>query len=422
MMFFIINRLTRVIKSKTAKDSLIMLFGAAITTVLGFFVTVILARGLSPIELGLILTALTFTQLVSDMFELGINSAVLNFVSSSSEVERPVFLKFTFMAKLTIALLVGLGVLLLASPLSMFIFKSEEILPFVQISSIGVALLMLVGWEQSVFQAKKMFIHSSLLGVLINILRVLGILVILAVGIFNPINSYIVLQVVLVIGIVVFLFKIGKNFFRVKNTTGVFNKVFGFGLPVGFGFALAAIYTKLDQIIIFNLLGGAEAGIYGLAFRVMSVFLFAGGALNAAITPRFASLHPDQFSAYFKKTLLAAFGLGFLSALGILVAPIFLPIIFGAKFYSSILPFQILSIGAIFFILSSPFYTAILYKFKKTKYSLFISLASLLLIWGLLNLLIPVYKSLGAAIAVTLIYGFQFIISVAFFFFWSRKT
>ena len=408
--------------SATARDSLIMLLGAAFSTVLGFFLTVILARGLSAIELGLILTALTFTQLISDMFELGINSSALNFISSAGDYEKPVFLKTTFIAKLIAAGIVGSGVFLLALPLSQVIFRSDAMVPFIQISSVGVAMMMFVGWEQTVFQAEKRFLLSMLLGSSINILRLLVILAIILLGIFSPISAFTALQIVLPVVIIVFFLRIRRNFLQVANSNLVYRKVFGFGLPVGLGFALAAIYTKLDQILIFNLLGGAEAGIYGLAFRVMSVFLFAAAALNAAVTPRFASLHPDQFQSYFRKTLLAAFGLGFLSALVILAAPFILPIIFGVKFYSSILPFQILSVGAIFFIFSSPFYTAILYKFKKTKYSLFLSLISLALIWGLLNFLIPAYKSLGAAIAVTCVYGLQLALSVGFFVFWNRKA
>lgn len=416
-----INRVKLYFTSATAKDSLIMLFGAALSTVLGFFLIVILARGLSPVELGLIFTALIFTQLVSDMFELGVNSSTLNFISSAERGEKLVFLKTTFIVKLITVGVVGSGVFFLALPLSQVIFRSDAMVPFIQISSVGVALLMLIGWEQAVFQAEKRFILSMFLGSSINVLRLLVILGIILLGIFNPVNAYIALQIILPIAVIAFFLRIGRNFLQVSSSALIYRKIFGFGLPVGLGFALAAIYTKLDQIMIFNLLGGAEAGIYGLAFRVMSVFLFAAAALNAAVTPRFASLHPDQFPAYFKKTLVAALGLGFLSALAILVAPAFLPIIFGAKFYSSIVPFQILSVGAIFFILSSPFYTAILYKFKKTKYSLFLSLVSLALMWGLLSLLIPVYKTLGAAIAVTSVYGLQLIISVAFFFFWRRR-
>lgn len=408
--------------SSTAKDSLIMLAGAGLTTTLGFFLTIILARGLTPLELGLILTALTFTQLVSDMFELGINSAALNFISSSEGHERLVFLKTTFISKFVAAILVGGAVFLLAVPLSQIIFRSEVMVPFIQVSSLGVALMMFIGWEQTVLQAEKRFLTSVFLGTTFNILRVLGVLLLLTLGIFSPINAYIVLHIVLPLVAVYFFLRIGINFLKIAKKNLVYKKVFSFGLPVGAGFAMAAIYTKLDQILIFNILGEAEAGIYGLAFRIMSVILFAAAALNAAITPRFTSLHDDQFSAYFGKTLLAALGLAGLSVLLILAAPLILPLLFGDKFISSILPFQILSIGAIFFILSSPFYTAILYRLKKTKYSLVVAIISLVLIWGLLNFLIPLYGTLGAAIAVTSVYGLQLALSASFYLFWSTKV
>lgn len=416
-----INRLSLIFRSKTAKDSIVLLIGSAVATGLGFFLTVILTRSLTPATFGLFITALTFSQLVTDLFELGINPAVINFVSSSFGQEKAALLKTSFLAKLIIALLISSLVFLLAPWISTIIFKSETIIPFIKFSALGIFLLMLLNWGQTVFQAEKRFVLSTLVSGSVNFLRVLAVVGLIALGIFNSFNAYLVLQAVLILSLTLVFLKEGWMFLKTRNNITDYQKIARFGLPIGLGFSLAAIYSRLDQILLFNIAGEKEAGIYGLALRVMSALIFAAMALSTATTPRFASLHPQDFRTYFKKALLATSGLGVLSVGVIITAPIFFLLLFGSKFQEATVPFQILMIGAIFFIITSPFNNAILYKFKKPRFSFFVSIFSLVLIWFLLNFLIPLYKSSGAAAAVTIVYGLQLILSLGYFFILDKK-
>jgi O-antigen/teichoic acid export membrane protein len=215
---------------------------------------------------------------------------------------------------------------------------------------------------------------------------------------------------------VIYLFwKYGLGFLKQNISFKYFKDVLKFGLPVGVGFAIAAIYTRIDQILLFNILGKEEAGIYGFAYRIATVILFASFAFNSALNPRFASLSPDKFIAYFKKASLATGALALSCLVAIPLAPFVIPPLFGQNYAQAVLPFQILVLGSAFFVLYSPFNSAILYRYKKPYFSLIVSVISLVSLYLLLMYLIPVYKSVGTAMAISLIYFCQLIISVLYF-------
>ncbi len=396
--------------SATAKDSAVLLFGAVLATIFGFVWITILTRNLNPGDFGLIITALSITLLLVDLFELGINPAVLNYVSSAPENMKDRYIKVSFLAKIFLSSFLSVAIFLLAPVISVVILKSEAITPYIRISALGVFLSILIGWGQFVFQAKKMFLLSSLQNVSINLFRFLIILGLLLAGIKNAQMIYLMMQISLILSVVLLFLTLNMSFLQAKINFNDLKTLFKFGLPVGLGFCLSAVYTKLDQIFIFNLGGEVEAGVYGLAFKVASIFLFAAAAFNSAIAPRFASIRRSDFLAYFKKTFLASLVLGVLAFFTVPLSSYFIPLVFGKSFYGAVLPFQILTIGMTIFLISSVMNTAILYQFKKTKFIFFVSAVSLLLVILFLNFLIPLYKSVGAALAVTLVYLVQLVI------------
>lgn len=392
-----------------------MFSGTVITTLVGFFLTLILARNLSAAEFGLFITALTFTQLITDGFELGINPALINFIAKVKSDQEELFLKATFVLKTVIAASISAAVFFFALPLSQLIFKNETIAPYLQVSAIGIFLLILTSWGQISFQAKRKFLLAMTGSVSINVLRFLAVILLLWGGFFSGLNAYFVMQLTVVVTLVFILSRMNLSFLGAPFKLGKAKTVLGFGLPVGLSFSLAALYTRLDQILVFNMLGEQEAGVYGLAFRVVSFLTFASVAIGSVTVPRFVALHRDDFGKYFQKVLLATTGLGLAALLAIPLAPVLLPLVFGEKFLPSVLPFQILTLGVVFFIIATPFNNAILYRFKKTKFSLLMALFSLLGVWLLLNQFIPLYREAGAALAVTIIFCAHLIFAVGYY-------
>lgn len=409
-------RYLKLLVSDTSKDSLLLLSASGISFIFSFFLTVILSNFLNPAEFGLIITSLTFTQLITDCFGLGVGAAMLRFIPNSSATERLVIIKSSFLLRVITATIVAIFTYLFSSYIAEIIFKSSLITPYIQLSTIGILLMMIVFWGQVLFQSEHRFFLSALTWGLPNVFRFILISVIPFFGLFNALGAYLSMQVALIPVVFLIFTKSGVGFLGVKSKLVDYKKILQFGLPAGIGFAFAAIYTKLDQMFIFSLVGEEEAGVYGLAFRLSVLFLLLSASFTSAITPRFSAISNEKFIEYFKKVMWASGCLAVFAALTIPLAPLIFPLVFKA-FTKSIISYQVLTIGMVLFILSSPIQTAILYHYKRNYFSLILSLLSIGLIWFLLNTLIPLYKSLGAAVSVCLIYGAQLLISLVYFFY-----
>lgn len=414
------NSLKSLLLSGTSKDSLLMLVGSTVSILFNFILIVLLSNNLTTAEFGLIVTGLTFIQLLTDSFGLGIGAALLNFLPSAIGPTRLSLIKSSFIARVVTAIIVSLGVYLLAQPISVIFFKSTTIMPYIQVSALAIFLMMIIFWGQTLLQAEKRFFLFALTLGSINVLRFLAIIGLFALGLFSVFSTYLAITLILSLVVIFIFLKIGPYFLKAKNSFLDYKKIFQFGLPAGIGFSVAAIYTKLDQLMVISLVSEEEAGIYGLAFRTAAVFILVSSAFTSAIMPRYSSLVADKFSVYFKKTMIATAGLALIAIAAIPLSPVVFPVLFGKDFIGSILPYQVLTLGMVLFIISSPMQSAILYQFKKNFFSLAISLLSLILMWFLLNLLIPQYKSLGAAFAVTIVYAFQLLISISYLFYLRR--
>lgn len=406
--------------STSLKDSAVMFLGGGIATFLGFILTIILTRNLDAASFGLFITSLTFIQAVTDFSEMGINSAVFNFVSSTKNKERISFIETTLIIKLGLALLISIIIFVFSDLIANFFLKDDDIIFFIKYSSIGVFLLILVTWGQTVLQAQRRFIAYSFNNLSMNLFRVVILLLLITLGIFNALNAFVALQLMLFVTLVFLLFSIKISYFKLSLNIEHLKKILRFGLPVGIGFSFWAIYTKLDQILILKLEGAEEAGIYGVAFRISMMIIFVASIFGTVITPRFASLGVRSFYTYFKKTLLGSFCLGLISTISIILAPTILPLIFGTNFANSILPFQILATGSTLFTFSIPFSYAILYYFKNPYFMMWSSALYLVLLWFLLNQLIPILGSVGAALSMLIMYAFQLILSIAFFIYLAK--
>jgi O-antigen/teichoic acid export membrane protein len=417
-----ISYLKKLLFSNTSKDSIISFSSVVISAIFGFLLTFLLSGNLSPSQLGIFVTALTFSLLVADLFDLGVNSSVLNFVSSSSGSRKQSFIKATLLIRIAIVSLIGVILLAFGSPISLILFANQSITPLIQMSALGIAFTMIVTWGQAVFQSEKRFLLSSIVGSSVNLLRLLVVYVLITGGIFNYLNSYFLLQIIILIPALLIFLKLGYKFFGEKTSFPQYKDIFKFGLPIGLSFSVFAISSRLDQIMVLKLLGENEAGFYGLAYRLAMSLFFLAASFSAVITPRFASISPQDFFSYFRKTLVASFGISALAVLTIPIIPLIFPLLFKNEYNQSIVPLQILTLAMCFFILSIPFSYAILYRYKNSSFALWASILNLILIWVLLNSLIPSFGIIGAAFAITLVYFIQLLIYAAYFFYIWRKN
>ncbi len=397
------------LQSETARDTMYLLSGTVISNVFGFALMAFITRSLNPIGFGLFVTALAFAQMLADFSELGINPSSLNFVAKSSGKEKLLLIKNSFLLKVFVTGIVSLFVYLLSGPIANIVFKNGDMIPFVQLSAIGGFLLALVAWSQSIFQSEKRFLLSSVLNTSTNVFRFAAVGILLLSGLSSPVGAYGVFQIILGLSVAIFFIAHDLKFLKQDVKISRIKQIFFFGLPIGASFSLGSIYTRLDQILVFNYLGSGEAGIYGLASRLFLVLVFIISAFSSAIAPRFAHMSIAEFKNYFIKSIYACVGLVGLIILSIIISPFFVPLIFGDAFKQSVIPFQILALGTIFFIFSIPLNLVLIFRQQKNTFIFVIGVIAFALTWYLLNNLIPKFGINGAALAMALVNLFQLV-------------
>lgn len=400
----------------TARDSYLLLSGSIVSTVFGFFLTVFLTKALSVSDFGIFITAMAFSQLIAEILEFGLNSATINFAVSSKKEETPSYLKTTLLLRVISLSVVFFVAMLFTKDISQFVFSSPQYATYVLYSMVGAVFFLLITWAQSVFQSQRKFLASSIVNASINTTRLGIVLLLLYTKVLDVQTIFIAVQAITGISVFLVFLQTYPMFLSSHVHKRHIQQVLSFGIPVGLGIAVAAMYSRIDQIVVFQLVGEREAGIFGLASRISSSVLFAGYAFGSAVIPRYISLHSRDFLQYFAKTMIALFGFSLCIIFGIFLAPILIPLLFGAQFLEAIIPFQILAVGTIFFIFSLMISNVLIYRYKKVKFSMIISVLSLVVMYILLQVFVLQYKSLGAAFAVSAAYFVQVVISSAYFY------
>jgi O-antigen/teichoic acid export membrane protein len=77
------------------------------------------------------------------------------------------------------------------------------------------------------------------------------------------------------------------------------------GLGVGAAGILVTLYVKLDQILVFELAGSQQAGLYGAAYRILDQIQFIPVSVMTTLFPLIAAAHPHDL-ARVRKLLQAA--------------------------------------------------------------------------------------------------------------------
>lgn len=133
-----LNTFSTLIKSSTSRDTLTLMLGTIIYSLLNFLVLILLSQNLELQDFGLFITGLVFIQLICDLFEMGLNPSSFNFISPTQQVDRLRNLKVLFILRLSTSTLVSFVVLLFAGAISNIFFQNPNITPYIQLSSVGV--------------------------------------------------------------------------------------------------------------------------------------------------------------------------------------------------------------------------------------------------------------------------------------------
>ncbi|MDZ7949521.1 flippase [Nostoc sp. DedQUE09] len=357
------------------------------------------ARYLGVQQYGLFNYALAFVALFSPIFTLGLDDVVVrHLVRQSSNKEE--ILGTTFWLKF----LGGIASVLLAVS-TMFLLGERETLKIWLVAILGIAGVFRASdtielWFQSQVQSKYAVIAKNtafLLNTLIKIALILTkapllafALVTLAEFAMSAIGLLIVYQVK------------GSSLWLWRWSVAAAKTLLKESLPLIFsGFAIM-IFMRIDQVMLGQMIGDSEVGIYSAAVRISEIWYFLPAAIVSSVAPAIYAAKEKSESLYYQRigqllslmtciSLAIAFPMSFLSDKIIMV-------MFGSGYAEAgaILAVHIWTSLFVFMgLATSPWFIAEGLNHVSLGKTLFGAILNIIL-----NLLlIPKYAGLGAAIA-----------------------
>lgn len=412
--------------SKTARHLYWVFSGNILSTVLTFFTLVlVIAPRLTKAEYGIFLSLFTLANLLSDLGEAGLGSALTRFIPQlvveNKNTEARSYLATAFKMDLWIALALGSLVAILSWPLSTVLFAQT---PQVNVVLTGLMTVFMIALTFSTFalSAYKKFPEVSVVNIFYSLIRLFMLVV--AVLFFR-----LSLTTVLFVYVLSALFAWGyafihlkPDFLRLPYNSVRGREIRGFAAFLAVQRIFIAIASRLDLLMLVPLAGAIEAGVYGMASRFSLVYPLVISSLGQVLSPKFAEFRKGREAGlFFKKATLVT-----LALLVSLVAFY----VFAAFFIRRFIPDYIEAIpvlsGLLFamapFIIATPFVSLLTYTLKKPQLMSIASLIQLIVIF-LANLyFLPTLGRFAPAIGIGLGNLVVCVITVAASWYYVRKA
>lgn len=305
---------------------------------LQFILTIILARLLSRDDFGLIGMAAILTTAIVMVNERGLGSAI---VQRKNIEER--HLSSSFWAGIVFGVVLFLLSFPLAYAMSVF-FRNPKVLPIV----IWMATSFIIGSAGIVQKSLltraldfRTLALADVIGVLISGI-VSVIMAFMGMGVWSLVWSAVLKDTIT--GIYLWIFVSWKPRFYFDWQS--FRELFGFGANVLANNTAIYAITNIDYLIIGRTLGAAALGVYSLALNIVKLPIYRFSAIISKVTfPAFSVLQNDltRFQAGYVQSLKYIALVTFPLFIGLgLLAPELIPVFYGEKWLSMVLPMQIL--------------------------------------------------------------------------------
>ncbi len=381
-----------------------MFFTKIAGMVISFLTTAYIARNLGPTNYGELSYAISFVSIFSFISVLGIDQVLYRDIVKFPENKNQ-YLGSALILRLSASLVA----ILLCISFAFLISPKDVSLLLIFLLSITFIFnsFQIISYE---FQADVKSKHISIFAILVTlILNVLKIIVIA-----NN-KGVLYLAGVLVLESIFYMF--GFLYFRTKIygtiRTWEFNKTITKNMvkdswPFMFTSAFALIYSRIDQVIIKNMIGASSVGLYDAAVRLSEVWYFIPTIISSTLFPAIMNakkVSTQIFHERLKRLALLLLVVSIIIALPTTLFSYFIvTTVFGVAFAGSTTILQVYIWSNLFTSLTSVInYYLIAENLKKT---LFFSAFAGMIANILLNIyLIPIYGILGAAYATLISYA-----------------
>jgi O-antigen/teichoic acid export membrane protein len=375
-----------------------MLAERILNIIAGVFIGIWVARFLGPEKFGALSYAMALITIFISITKLGLNSILSRELVNHPEKNLQL-LGTSFTLQLIAAFACILLVYLIMSSLQLDVYVKTLIL-IISISLLFRPMEVIECYFDSKVQSKFAAISKSIQLLITSILKI-------ALIIFNADVIYFALVIVVEVLILsinyltFFYFRTKQSFFKYFDLM-MAKKLLTYAWPFIIISVVHVIYTRIDQLMIGNMLGTNDVGLYSAAIRLYDASLFIPVIITSSLFPAILNAKIESLEHYHNR-LQQLFTLMFALSLSIsigtsIIGPWLVPFLFGEQYETSGKVLSILIWSTIFIFWGVARSKWILAE-NLQKYALFTLLIGVAANIVLNYLWIPLYGINGAAAA-----------------------
>lgn len=393
---------------KHSKNMSWMFFAKIGSMAITFFATAYIARNLGPTNYGELSYAISFVGLFSFIAYLGIDQILHRDLIKYPE-KRNELLGSAILLRIVAAI-----VTIIIITVTAFFMSSKDVsllLIFIISLSTFFGAFQLLSYEfQAAAQSKYPSILLLCIVVILNLLKIItiyygqGVIYLAGIVLLEPILYS--------VGYLYLKARIYKDLMKLTVTRKSMTLILKDSFPLIFASAFFLIYSRIDQVMLKNMIGAEAVGLYDSAVRISELSYFIPQLILVALLPAIVNAKTTSIELYYKRTkklLFTILGISLVVALSITVlAKYLLLIIFGGAFLGALPALYICAWSTVGASLNS-FAQQILVVENATKN---VTVAAFLgmITNVILNLLfIPLYGISGAALATLISYTIPFL-------------
>lgn len=413
-----INFSLTILKKKVLREVSFVYVGALINGISLFLINIFLGRILEKDLFGIFTLSIMVLSTVAEMSDFGLNGGLLRFapyyLARGEESKLKQLVKTIWQWRVWLAAILTFGGIILSPWLAQYVFNQPQISSYLMFAFLGVGGVVLAGFTSAYLQARQAFFISAIFQSLKGMGRLLLIVLIFLIDV-RDVYSY--LFIYISVPWILFLFSyryLPADFYKVKIEPEIKAKIhsqlarFSFWLTI---WSFSAIFaSRVDQIMLSQLLGLENVAVYAMAFQFVFIYALALQSISAVLLPKASALKTIQeLRDFFKKSLKWIIPAALILAGGIYFSQYIIHFIFGQKYSEAVPVYLFLSYSMLLSFVTIPT-SLIITVFNKTQlvaYSGFLQLV----INFLLNLvLIPRFGIMGAAYT----FGLGLLVSVLY--------
>ncbi|MDD5361718.1 MAG: oligosaccharide flippase family protein [Ignavibacteria bacterium] len=397
------------------------------TAASGFIISILIARGLGPEQLGKYVLIVSLSSLVSGFSDLGINQTAIRFASrfagnDNTDLQHSV-LRWALRIRIVLAAVLFAVIYFSAAIISENFWNVEGISGLIKINLLIVFFSLFSTIPIIYFQSLKKFGKNAFVSICQTIINLAGIVTIAAFGLWTIEKVILVSIISNGLGALMFLAIVPRSIifkfsdFKEAKKTGL-KKLFKApkdiyagkdsiegAEPDSFAFfmVLASVFViitmQADVWLMGHYLDKSQVGIYNVSMKLSMPLMMFLNAFNTSLWPRSSRLIKyEETIKFLKKTIKVSFLIFLFAVLYSIAAPYMIPFMYGKDYNSSILISQLLCFRYSISILVCPV-GIIGYNLGLVRKYWMINLLQLLIVVLINVILLPVIGPLASAIS-----------------------